>query len=67
LKHRSREYHVTVRSQATEFVAFNLAEPAEPEAIEPYWPAVGKAATLSKGHFIAYNRDERTELSGRVF
>jgi hypothetical protein len=53
--HRPREYHVTIRSQATQFVTFNLAEPAELEAIEPYWPAVGKAATLRKGEFIAYN------------
>jgi len=65
--HRPREYHVLIRSQCTEFVAFNLCEPAELDAIRPYWAGVDKAAKLPRGHFLACNRDSGAELGGRVF
>jgi hypothetical protein len=44
-----------------------LAEPAELEAVEPYWPGVVKAAQLPQGSFLAFNRDSGEELAGRVF
>jgi len=65
--HRPREYHVTVRSQATEFVAFNICEPAELVAIRPYWSGVDEAAALPRGEFIAVNRDTGGTLRGRLF
>jgi hypothetical protein len=65
--HRPREYHVTIRSMATEFVIFNLCEPAELDAIRPYWSGVDEAATLAKGEFVAINRDSGGKLRGRVF
>ena len=61
------EYHVTTGSLCTEFVAFNLAEPAGLDAVRPYWSGVGKAARLPKGQFIAVHRDPGAELAGQVF
>jgi hypothetical protein len=65
--HRPREYHELIRGQATEFVAFNLVEPYQLDAIRPYWSDVDKAATLARGEFIAVNRNTRAELRGRLF
>lgn len=65
--HRPREYHVTIRSQATEFVAFNMCEPAELDAIRPYWSDVDEVATLPPGEFIAINRNSRGKLRGKIF
>jgi len=64
---RPREYHVLIRSQATEFIAFNTREPAELDAIRPYWAGVDQAATLPRGSFIAVNWESGVELAGRVF
>lgn len=64
---RPREYHVTIRSQATEFIAFNTREPAELDAIRPYWADVDEAAALPRGEFIAINRETGGKLRGRVF
>ena len=64
---RPREYHVTIRSQCTEFVAFNTVEPAELDAIRPYWSGVDKAAKLPKGSYLAFNRDSGAELAGWMF
>lgn len=65
--HSPKEYHELIRSQATEFVAFNTIEPAQLDSIRPYWPGVVKAADLPKGHYLAFNRDSRGELAGRMF
>lgn len=65
--HRPREYHVLIRSQATEFVAFNTVEPAELDAIRPYWAGVDEAATLPRGQFIAINRETGGKIRGRLF
>jgi hypothetical protein len=65
--HQPREYHVLIRSQVTEFVAFNTVEPYQLEAIRPYWSGVDQAAALGKGEFIAVNRESRAELRGRLF
>ena len=65
--HSPREYHELIRSQATEFVAFNTIEPAQLDAIRPYWPGVDKAAALPKGSYLAFNRDSKGELAGRMF
>jgi hypothetical protein len=55
--HSPREYHELIRSQATEFIAFNTIEPAQLDSIGPYWSGVDAAAKLPKGQFIAFNRD----------
>jgi hypothetical protein len=65
--HSPREYHEIVRSQCTEFVAFNTVEPRQLKSIEPYWPAVHKAADLPRGAFLAYNRESGSELAGKLF
>ncbi|HEV2319195.1 MAG TPA: hypothetical protein VGV18_05560 [Verrucomicrobiae bacterium] len=65
--HRPREYHVTIRSQATEWVVFNICEPAELDAIRPYWSRVDEAATLPRGEFIAVNRETGEKLRGKLF
>jgi len=64
--HSPREYHELIRSQATEFVAFNTIEPAQLEAIEPYWPDVGAAASLANGQFLAYNRESGGTAAGML-
>jgi hypothetical protein len=65
--HRPREYHELIRSQATEFVAFNTVEPYQLDAIRPYWDGVDQAATLQRGEFIAVNRITGAELRGQLF
>lgn len=65
--HRPQEYNITIRSLVTEWVAFNTVERADLEAVADYWPGVEKAATLPPGTFIAYNRNTRAELSGRLW
>lgn len=65
--HSPREYHELIRSQATEFVAFNTIEPAQLDSIRPYWSGVDKAADLPKFHWLAFNRDSGAEKSGQVF
>jgi hypothetical protein len=65
--HRPRDYHVNVRALVTEWVCFNTIEPAELDAVRPYFPGVDRVATLPRGQFIAYNRESGAELSGRVF
>ncbi len=64
--HSPREYHELIRSQATEFIAFNTVEPAQLESIEPYWAGVGAAADLPRGQFLAYNRDSGGILKGQM-
>jgi hypothetical protein len=64
--HSPREYHELIRSQATEFVAFNTVEPAQLEAIRPYWPSVDAAAGLVKGQFIAVNRESGGIVRGMM-
>jgi hypothetical protein len=65
--HRPREYHADIAGQVTEWVCFNTVDPRELDAVRPYYPDVDKIATLPKGSFLAYNRDSRAELAGRVF
>jgi hypothetical protein len=64
--HSPREYHELIRSQATEFVAFNTIEPAQLDAIRPYWSGVDKAAELPKFRWLAFNRDSGAELAGQT-
>jgi len=65
--HRPRDYHSDLRSQVTEWVCFNCIEPADLDAVRPYYAGVDKVATLAKGHFIAYNRKNGAELAGKLF
>jgi hypothetical protein len=63
------EQHLAVHvetSAGREFVAFNTVEPAELDAIRPYWSGVDKAAP-PKGSYLAFNRDSGAELAGRMF
>jgi hypothetical protein len=62
-----RDYHADLRSAVTEWICFKTTEPAELDAVRPYFPGVDKVATLNKGQFIGYNRDNGEELAGKVF
>ncbi len=62
-----RDYHADIRGNVTEWVCFSCTEPAELEAVRPYFPGVDRAASLPKGSFIAFNRNSNTELDGRLF
>jgi hypothetical protein len=62
-----RDYHTDLRGAVTEWVCFNTNEPAELDAVRPYFPGVDRVAGLAKGRFIAFNRNSGTELTGRVF
>jgi len=64
--HSPREYHELVRSQATEFIAFNTTEPAQLDSIRPYWAGVDVAATLQRGQFLAVNRESGVTLAGML-
>jgi hypothetical protein len=64
--HSPSEVHQLVRSQTTEFVAFNTIEPAQLDAIRPYWPGVDAAAKLTKGQFLSFNRDSGEMEAGMM-
>jgi hypothetical protein len=65
--HSPRDYHRDLRRLVTEWICFNTVEPADLDAIRPYFPRVDQAATLPRGAFLAYNRDSGGQLSGRLF
>lgn len=62
-----RDYHADIRGSVTEWVCFSCTEQAERDAVRDYYPAVDKVAALNKGQFVAFNRDSREELAGRLF
>jgi hypothetical protein len=65
--HSPRDYHVDIRRLITEFVGFNTVEPDDLDKIRPYWPGVDEVATLPLGEFIAFNRETRATLRGKMF
>lgn len=65
--HAPRDYHRDIRRLVTEWVCFNTVEPGDLDAVRPYFPGVDRCATLPPGQFIAYSRENRTELTGKVF
>lgn len=65
--HSPRDYHRDLRRLVTEWVVFNTVEPADLDAVRPYFSNVDKCAQLPRGSFIAYNRESGVELPGRVF
>ena len=65
--HSPRDYHRDLRRLVTEWVCFNTVEPADLDAIRPYYSAVDKCAQLPRGSFLAYNRESGAELAGRLF
>ena len=48
-------------------MCFNINEPDSLDAVRPYFPGVDRVATLPRGSYLAFNRESRTELAGRVF
>jgi hypothetical protein len=62
-----RDYHRDLRAKVTEWVCFQMTEPNELAAVQPYFPGVAQVAALPKGSFIAYNVDSGAELSGKLF
>jgi hypothetical protein len=62
-----RDYHTDLRGAVTEWVCFNTEEPAELDAVRPYFAGVDRVAALPRGSFIAYNRDSGAELAGKLF
>lgn len=65
--HSPRDYHRDLRRLVTEWVCFNTKEPADLDAVRPYYSGVDKVADLARGEFLAYNRDSGAELRGRLF
>lgn len=62
-----RDYHADIRGEVTEWVCFNTVEPAELEAVRPYYSGVDRVAGLRPGEFIAYSRQTEAWLRGRIF
>ena len=62
-----RDYHSTIRGGVTEWVCFSTTEECELAAVRDYYRGVDKAAGLFKGEFLAYNRNSRCEMAGRLF
>ncbi|HEV2329423.1 MAG TPA: hypothetical protein VGY56_11620 [Verrucomicrobiae bacterium] len=55
------------KRQITEFVGFATCEPDDLDKIRPYWPGVDEVATLPNGQFIAFDKETRATLRGRLF
>ena len=62
-----RDYHMDIRSGVTEWVAFNTIEEDNLAAVRPYFGDVAAMPFLNKGEFMAFNRESRSGLRGRVF
>ncbi len=62
-----RDYHRSIRAAVTEWVCFSTDEPGDLDAVRPYFRGVDRVAGLPRGSFIAYNRDSRAELAGKLF
>ena len=65
--HSPRDYHRDIRRMVTEWVCFNTVEPADVDAIRPYFAGVDRITTLPRGKFIAYSRESGQELAGQIF
>ncbi len=65
--HSPRDYHRDIRRMVTEWVCFNCVEPADLDAVRPYFAGVDRCSSLPLGHFLAYSREHGTELAGQVF
>lgn len=62
-----RDYHTDLRSAVTEWICFSTTEPAELDAVRPYFAGVDAVARLSKGEFISYNRENGEIRPGKIF
>ena len=62
-----RDYHKDLRGSVTEWVCFNCTEPVELDAVRPYFSGVDVAAGLTKGKFVAFNRDSGVMMRGKLF
>lgn len=62
-----RDFSKTIREEVSEWVCFNINEPDNLDAVRPYFPGVDEVAMLGKGEFIAFNRDSRTKMRGKLF
>ena len=62
-----RDYHTDLRSAVTEWICFNTTEPAELDAVRPYFAGVDAVARLRKGEFISYYRENGETLAGKIF
>ena len=62
-----KDYHRDIAAEVTEWVCFQMFDPAELDAVRPYFRAVDQVAALPKGEFIAYNVESGEELRGRLF
>lgn len=62
-----RDYHSDIRGMVTEWVCFSCTEPAELEAVRPYFSRVEQVAELPACSFIGYNRNSRSQLAGKLY
>ena len=62
-----RDYHMDIRSGVTEWIGFNTVEEDNLAAVRPYFRDVEKMPNLRKGEFMAFNRESREVLRGKVF
>lgn len=65
--HRPSEYHRNVRALVTEWVCFNTIDENDLAAVRPYFKDVDRAATLPKGQFLSYNREDGELRAGRLW
>lgn len=62
-----KDYARPIRASVTEWVCFNTEDPDDLAAVRGYFSAVDEAATLPRGQFVAFNRDTRAVLRGKLF
>jgi len=62
-----KDFPPELRKSVTEWVCFNTNDPADLDAVRPYFSGVDQVAELPTGEFIAFNRDSWAELRARLF
>jgi DNA helicase HerA-like ATPase len=63
---RPRDFHADIRSQATEWVGFNV-NTSDVEPLADDLPGVERICGLAAGSFLAFNRESGGELAGKLF
>lgn len=65
--HRPSEYHRNIRALVTEWVCFHTVDTNDLDAVRPYFSGVDCVATMPKGQFISYNREDGELIQARLW
>ena len=62
-----RDDHRDIRAEVTEWICISMDEPGELDTVLPYFRGVDRVTQLSRGGFIADNRESGEDLAGKLF